>query len=111
MLAERLLHRGPLLGTLLLLLLHDSRWIASTQKISISYMLVSIYLHCRVALERLQQRVEHGQLPQPLRDVLQRVLQALGRAVRLQPRGGEVQGLRGECGLELSTNIHFRNPC
>ena len=74
-------------------------------------MLVSIYLHCRVALERLQQRVEHGQLPQPLRDVLQRVLQALGRAVRLQPRGGEVQGLRGECGLELSTNIHFRNPC
>ena len=92
MLAERLLHRGPLLGTLLLLLLHDSRWIAITH----AYMLVSIYLHCRVALERLQQRVEHGQLPQPLRDVLQRVLQALGRAVRLQPRGGEVQGLRGE---------------
>ena len=72
--------------------------LAFTREISISYMLVCIYLHPRVALERLQQRLEHRQLPQPVRDALQRVLQALGRAVRLQPRGGEVQGLRGEGG-------------
>ena len=81
LLAERLLHRGPLLGALLLLLLHDCRWIyllAFTREIPISYMLVCVNLHPRVALERLQQRLEHRQLPQPVRDALQRVLQALG---------------------------------
>ena len=56
--------------------------LAFTRKISISYMYVFIiHLHSRVALERLQQRLEHRQLPQPVRDALQRVLQALGRAV------------------------------
>ena len=39
LLAERLLHRGPLLGALLLLLLHDCRWIY----LSFSFHMGNIY--------------------------------------------------------------------
>ena len=39
LLAERLLHRGPLLGALLLLLLHDCRWI----HLSFSFHMGNIY--------------------------------------------------------------------
>ena len=49
-----------------------------TENIYFIHVIVCIYLHPRVALERLQQRLEHRQLPQPVRDALQRVLQALG---------------------------------
>ena len=45
----------------------------------------------------MQQRVEHGDLQEPLREAIQRELQDVGHQVRLLWGGRQVWRLRGEC--------------